>query len=90
MTGDDGERDEEERLEARIALVSSSRTWKPWQAAAAFVLLVVGIVMYVVDHLDMILFGKLIDFGYLPLGLVLVGIYVMFGLDVVSAFRGGK
>lgn len=60
----------------------NEKQWKWWQYVLAGFVLLVGLALYVVDHLDTVLFGREVQFDYLVPLLIAIALYVLFGLGL--------
>jgi hypothetical protein len=61
--------------------------WSRWQTIVALALLAVSIALFVVQAFAPIWFGREVDFGYLPVGLLTLSVYVIFGLNLRTLVR---
>lgn len=63
--------------------------WQRYQIVAASVAGFVGVLLFVIQGFDVLIFGRDIDFGALPWTLTAIGAWVLFGVQLSSGFGGG-
>lgn len=62
--------------------------WARHQLAFGWLGFLLGVAMFVAVGLGWQPFGREVDFGYLPIALVAMGVYVIVGINLVALLRG--
>lgn len=67
-----------------------SPKWARYQIAGGFIAAFLGIGLFIAQGIDMLVWGVDLEFGALPWGLTVLGVYVLFNVSLPELLgRGG-